>query len=279
MIRLFFAICFAAGVACAGEPTVIPIWPGAAPGTENWTQQEVTDSSGSKGAHPQVRNVTRPTLTVFLPEASQANGTGLVVCPGGGFRFLAFDREGTDVARWLNTLGVAAFVLKYRVMQTGDPGEKAEATERRKAAIAFGVADTQQALRVARAHAAEWKVAPERLGIMGFSAGGYMSAAVALQHDAGSRPAFAAPIYPVAPEDLTVPADAPPLFVLQANDDKLVEHALRLYTAWKGANVPVELHIYARGGHGFAGRTQNLPVDNWADRLRDWLSSQGLLKK
>ncbi len=279
MLRIFVLILFAAAIAFAGEPKVVPIWPGVAPGSENWTQQEVTEPVRPNDVHQRVRNVTRPTLAVYLPDESLANGTGIVVCPGGGFRRLSIDREGTEVARWLNSLGVAAFVLKYRVMQTGDPAEKAEAVERRTAAMAFGVADTQQALRVARAHAAEWKVKPERLGIMGFSAGGYLSVAVALRHDADSRPAFAAPIYPVAPEDLTVPLDAPPLFVLQANDDRLVEHAIRLYTAWKAANVPVELHIYSRGGHGFAGRIQNLPVDDWAERLGEWLASQGLLKK
>ncbi len=279
VLRIFVLILFAAASAFAGEPKVVPIWPGVAPGSENWTQQEVTEPVRPNDVHQRVRNVTRPTLAVYLPDESLANGTGIVVCPGGGFRRLSIDREGTEVARWLNSLGVAAFVLKYRVMQTGDPAEKAEAVERRTAAMAFGVADTQQALRVARAHAAEWKVKPERLGIMGFSAGGYLSVAVALRHDADSRPAFAAPIYPVAPEDLTVPLDAPPLFVLQANDDRLVEHAIRLYTAWKTANVPVELHIYSRGGHGFAGRIQNLPVDDWAERLGEWLASQGLLKK
>jgi acetyl esterase/lipase len=277
MVRFLVAILFTSA-AFAGEPKVIPIWPGAAPGSENWTQKE-TETIGTKDTHKRIANVTRPTLLVFLPEASAANGTGVVVCPGGGFRFLAIDYEGTDVARWLNSLGVAAFVLKYRVRQTGDPNEKAETAQRTEQAKVFGAADTAQAMRVVRAHAAEWGVAPDRIGIMGFSAGGYMSAALALKHDKDTRPAFAAPIYLAAPDDLTPPADAPPLFLLQAADDKMVDNSIRMYTAWKSANIPVELHIYARGGHGFAGRKQNLPVDTWADRLRDWLAAQGLLKK
>jgi acetyl esterase/lipase len=276
MMRLVVATLFCAA-AFAGEPKVIPIWPGAAPGSENWTQQESEDM-GPKDTR-RLRNVTRPTLTVYLPDPASANGTGIVVLPGGGFRILAIDHEGNEVARWLNSLGVAAFVLKYRVMRTGDPDEKKEAAERRKQAVAFGVADGQQAMRVAVSHAAEWGVKRDRLGIMGFSAGGYITAAVALKHDADNRPAFAAPIYPVAPDDLTVPADAPPLFIAQANDDRLVENAIRLYTAWKAAKIPVELHIYSRGGHGFGMKKQGLPSDTWTDRLRDWLAVQGLLKK
>lgn len=277
MVRFATAVLFAAA-AFGGEPKTIPIWPGAAPGSESSSWQE-TETIGPKDTLRRVSNVTRPTLQIFLPDSSVANGTGIVICPGGGFTHLSIESEGTEVARYLNTIGVAGFVLKYRVARTGDPDEKAGAAGRRKEAMAFGVADTAQAMRVARAHAAEWHIAPDRLGLMGFSAGGYTTASVALQHDGDTRPAFAAPIYPAAPEDLTVPADAPPLFLLQANDDRLIGNTIRLYTAWKSANIPVEMHVYARGGHGFGMRKQNLPSDTWYERFRDWLASQSLLKK
>jgi acetyl esterase/lipase len=272
-----------AGQGAPPNPTVIPLWPGVAPGSEHWDWQE-DESVGPNDTIRRVRNVVKPTLTVYLPPKAIATGTAMVICPGGGFVILAVDHEGHEVARWLNSLGVAAVVLKYRVRRTGDPGDKDSATReaREKEIIPLVTADGQQAMRVVRSHAAEWGITPNRVGIMGFSAGGFVTAAVALHHDASSRPDFAAPIYPgIEPGDFTVPADAPPLFLVHADDDKTVppvDHSIRLYTAWKKANIPAELHIYSRGGHGFGMRKQNLPVDAWTDRLRDWLDVQGLLK-
>lgn len=277
MTRLAFALSLAAA-ALAAEPTVIPIWPGPPPGTESWTQTESEEVS-PKDSIRRVSNVTRPTLTVYLPDAASATGTAMVICPGGGFRILAIDHEGHEVARWLNTLGVAAFVLKYRVMPTGDADEKAQATERRKLAQGLSIADARQAVKVVRAHAATWGLAPNRIGLMGFSAGGYAAAGVALQHDAESRPDFVAPIYPAAPDTIVVPADAPPLFMAVASDDKLLASGIRIYNAWREANIPAELHVYSKGGHGFGMKKMNLPVETWTDRMRDWLAVQGLLKR
>ncbi len=262
----------------AGEQKVIPVWPGPAPGSEHASWPE-TEAIGPNDTWRRVSNVTHPTLTIFLPERAAATGTGIVVCPGGGFTHLAIDHEGTLVARWLNSIGVAAFVLKYRVARTGDPNEKAEAGARRREAMAFGVADTAQAMRVVREHAAEFGVTPDHLGLLGFSAGGYTTAFVALHHDAASRPAFAAPIYPAAPDDLSVPADAPPLFLLQANNDRLVPNAIRLYNAWTAAHATVEMHVYATGGHGFGMKKQGLPTDRWYDRFSDWLAALGVLHR
>ena len=277
-MKCFLPLLLAASV-FAAEPRIVPLWPGAAPGSENanYPEQDVV------GPHSHsITNVTHPILLVYLPEANTTRA-GVVVCPGGGFRFLAFDYEGTDVAHWLNEHGIAAFVVKYRVMRTGDPGEKDPAimTERRRAAISMAVADGQQAVRIVRSHADEWGVLPDRIGIMGFSAGGYVAAAVALHHDAASRPDFAAPIYPAVPPDLTVPEDAPPLFIAQADDDKLVptvDNSIRLYTAWKKAGIPAELHIYLRGSHGYGMRTNHLPTDHWIDSFYAWLELQGFLK-
>jgi acetyl esterase/lipase len=273
----------AAVVAGAEEPKVIPLWPGAAPGSENWNYEEQVITRPEDSVR-RISNVTRPALTIYLPDPATASGTGMVICPGGGFRLLSIDNEGVYLARWLNSIGVAAFVLKYRVMRTGDDAEKdaVKMAERRKTVIPLAIADGQQAIRLVRSHAAEWGVTRDRIGIVGFSAGGYVAAAVALHHDADSRPNFAAPIYPGTPEDVSAPADAPPLFLVHADDDKTVapiEHSIRLYEAWKKAGISAELHIYSRGGHGFGMRKRGLPVDTWVERFRDWLGVQGLLKQ
>ncbi|MCU0248431.1 MAG: alpha/beta hydrolase [Bryobacter sp.] len=217
-----------------------------------------------------------PGCCVYLPPAGTANGTGVVICPGGGFRILAIDKEGIDVARWLNTLGVAAFVLKYRVMRTDVPA--ANPLERRAEVIPLSVADGKRALALVRSRAAEWGVKPGRLGIMGFSAGGYVTAAVAMSD---AKPDFAAPIYAGVPPQVTVPAGAPPLFLVHATDDRtvnVVDSTMRLFTAWKNAGVPVEMHVYAQGGHGFGMTSQNKPVDTWTARLAEWMGTLGLLR-
>ena len=190
-MRFLTAVLLAAA-AFAAEPKVIPLWPGAAPGSEDWTQKE-SEAVGPQDDLRRVSNITLPTLTVYLPSPASANGTAVIVCPGGGFRILAIDHEGHEVARWLNSLGIAAFVLKYRVMRTGDPDEKNPAVmaERRKSLVPLAVTDGQQAVRLVRSRAAEWGIAPNRIGIMGFSAGGYVTAAVALGQNADSRPDFA----------------------------------------------------------------------------------------
>jgi acetyl esterase/lipase len=269
--------------AFAAEPKVIPLYPGAAPGSESWNYEEKS-TVGPQDTILRIGNITHPTLTAYVPETATANGTAIIVCPGGGFRYLAFDHEGTEVATWLNSIGVTAFVLKYRVMRTGDADEKdpAKVAERRKEIIPMAIADGQQAVRLVRSLASEWNINPDRIVILGFSAGGYVAAGVALQHDARSRPNYVAPIYPGTPDDVTAPPDAPPMFIVQADDDKTVppvDHSIRLYQSWKKAGVPAELHIYSRGGHGFGMRKHNLPVDTWTDRFRDWLDVQGLLKR
>jgi len=271
-----------AAAAFAAEPREIPLYPGAAPGSENATYAE-QETIGQQDHVRRIANVTHPVLLEYLPESAKATGTAWIVCPGGGFRYLAIDYEGTDLARWLNSNGVAAFVLKYRVMRTGNDGEKDPATmrDRLQTATAFALADGQQAVRVVRSRAAEWGIAPDRIGIIGFSAGGYVAAAVALHHDAASRPNFAAPIYPALPPDITVPADAPPLFLVHADDDATlssVDNTVRLYTAWKKANIPAEMHIYLKAGHGFGMKKLGLPTDTWIDRFHDWLGLEGLLK-
>lgn len=264
----------------AADPQVIPLYPGPAPGSESWEWPE-TEQSSTDGIR-RIANVTRPTIIVYLPEKSKATGTGVVVCPGGGFRILAVSHEGEDVARFLNKQGVAAFVLKYRVMRTGDEaGKDKEVMARRRAeVIPLSIADGLEAVRLVRRRAAEWGLQHNRIGIMGFSAGGWVTTAVTLQGSGDSRPDFAAPIYAAMPENLSVPSQPPPLFLVHADNDVTVrteKTSVRLYTAWKQAGASAELHIYAHGGHGFGMLKKSLPVDSWTDRLRDWMQSLDLL--
>jgi acetyl esterase/lipase len=282
MMKAIIAAVLLPSAVFASDAKVLPLWPGVAPGSENWTQKEQQKTSERDGTLS-VSNVVDPTLTVYLPEASKANGTAVIVCPGGAFVNLGMAKEGSEIARWLNSMGIAAFVLKYRLARTGDEeaNDPVKLRERAQAVIPLALADAQQAMRLVRSHAAEWGIARNRIGIMGFSAGGYVAISLALQHDAETRPDFLAPVYPGVPPTITVPADAPPLFLVHADDDErapTLATSVRLYSAWKAANVPAELHIYSHGGHGFALRRIGMPVNNWTEQFRAWLESQGLLK-
>jgi acetyl esterase/lipase len=267
------------------QPMVIPLWPDCAPGSEGSTQQEC--ESIWPPSLKVVRNVARPTLTAYFPDPSIANGTAMIVCPGGAFHFLSIDMEGTDVARWLSARGVTAFVLKYRLIRTGDEfaaqvrenmANRDKMAELTQAVRPLAIADGRRAVQVVRERAAEWGIAPDRIGIMGFSAGGTVTVSVTLEHDVGSRPDFAAAIYGGSSEKIPVPADAPPIFVLCAADDAMAApRSVRLYSDWTAAGRTAELHIYAQGGHGFGMRKQGLPTDTWIERFADWLEAQGLL--
>jgi acetyl esterase/lipase len=268
------------------QPEVIPVWPDAVP--DAVPDADLWRDAGTELERPLwensrlVRNVSQPTLTVFLPDPAIANGIGVVVCPGGAFHFLMVDKEGTEVANWLNARGVAVFVLKYRVFPTADDDETflriaSDPLPHRPnmdRVRPLAVADGLQALRTVRQQAERWGISPDRLGMLGFSAGGYVTAGAATDYDAESRPSFAAPIY--APwHERPVPADAPPLFVVAAADDELVDagNSIALYSAWRAVGHRAELHIYAQGGHGFALWPQGLPVDGWMDRFWEWLQS------
>jgi acetyl esterase/lipase len=264
-------------------PQVIPLWSSGLPGRAG--EQESRLAPDIKI----IRNVTQPTLTAYLPDPAAATGTAVIVCPGGAWHFLSIDMEGTDVATWLCSHGVAAFVLKYRLVPTGDDFlaqvqaflSDAEHMDSQMQAIApLVIADGQQAVRTVRSRAAEWAVAADRIGIMGFSAGGMVTANVARLYDPASRPDFAAPIYTGPYASAAVPADAPPLFVLCAADDAMAAPlSLRLFGDWRAAGRPAELHIYAAGGHGFGMRTLGQPSDTWIERFGEWLGGMGLLKR
>jgi acetyl esterase/lipase len=270
---------------------VIRLYSGAAPGSEKWTHQEREYFSQIWNTQV-VTNVSQPTLTVYVPEAAIATGTAVIICPGGGFHALSINSEGIDVAKWLTAKGVTAFVLKYRLVPTGEDGVKdlmAKIGNRQKmeedsaAFIPLACADGLAAVSYVRKHATEFGVSPTRIGLMGFSAGGTVTASVAFNYTAENRPDFLAPVYAYmgAVKEAGVPTDAPPMFVVAASDDQLglAPDSIKLYSQWLAAKKPVEIHMYSKGGHGFGMRKQNMPSDQWIERFGDWLQSQGLLKK
>ncbi|MGI6368507.1 MAG: alpha/beta hydrolase [Anaerolineae bacterium] len=264
--------------------TEIPLWEGVAPGSETWTYSEEYGDLGHSMRG--VRNIARPTLTPFLPK--DPVGTAIVVAPGGAWHFLAWEHEGLQVAEWLQARGIAAFVLKYRLMPTDDtfPQDMRDRMEGSHTDFMGYVAplfplvsaDAQQAIRLVRARSAEWGLDPERVGIMGFSAGGSVTSLATLEYAADSRPAFGAPIYGAgAPGE--VPADAPPIFIACAQDDGLMPASLEMFQRWRAAGREAELHLYARGGHGFGMNHTGLPVDGWIERFYEWLAMLGYTSK
>ncbi|MCZ2154104.1 MAG: alpha/beta hydrolase [Bryobacterales bacterium] len=272
-VIFLFSLCLMA----AGQEAVLPLYEGPAPGSESWNWAEISQPSTDGLAR--VANVTKPTLTVYPPEPGRRNGMGVVVAPGGGFQHLAIEHEGSEVAEWLRAQGVTVFVLKYRLMRTaGAPSAgREELNRRRREAIVFAVADGLQAMRIARKNAARFGVDPHRLGILGFSAGGWVTVAAALDGREDSRPDFAAPIYAAMPENLTPPPAPMPLFLAHANDDKVVDPlktSVRLYQVWKQTGASAELHIYAHGGHGFGMRKKGLPTDSWLERFWEWAQAE-----
>ncbi len=268
---------------------IVPVWPDGVAGTENGSHSEQeTLLPPLLGAEQSliVRNVTQPTLLAYLPDPSVANGTAVIVCPGGCFAFLSIETEGTDVAYRLNERGVAVFVLKYRLTPTPVCDEEflqqlpqiVQNVEQMMSQAPIGIIDGKQALKVVRERASAWGINPERIGILGFSGGGVITIAAATQYDADTRPEFAAPIYAPVWQKLTVPVDAPPLFIALANDDlAIADGSMPLYSAWKAAGHPVELHIYSNGGHGFGMTKQGLPSDHWIERFGEWLAVQDFL--
>ena len=273
---------------------VIALYEGKAPGSESWTWSEA-ESTKNRFNTRVVYNVSTPTLTAYLPDPSVATGTAVVVAPGGAFHTLSIDSEGIDVAKWLAAKGVAAFVLKYRVVRslTDDPvGELMgkmqdfkKLDEENAPVVPLSIADGKRAMEYVRSHAAQFGLRTDRIGLMGFSAGGTVTMGVGFDYTAASRPDFLAPIYPYlgtgAIAKQTVPADAPPLFVCAATDDqlKLAPHSTKLYNDWIAAGKSAELHMYLKGGHGFGMRKQNLPTDTWIDRFGEWLALSGFLTK
>jgi acetyl esterase/lipase len=269
---------------------VIPLQTTPAPGStqENYPEKEYFSKIWNTEV---VANVTKPSLTVFRPSPELRNGTAVVICPGGGFMALSINSEGIAVAKYMAARGVTAFVLKYRLAHTGEDAtqefttmfeDKPKFQEMLAKIAPLSIADGLAAVTYVRQHASEWGVSADRVGVIGFSAGGAVAAGVALRYPPEGRPAFAALIYAGGGmfKGDPVPADAPPLFAVAATDDQLglAPDSVALYEKWTGAHKSAELHMYAKGGHGFGMRTQNLPTDHWIDRFADWLALQSWLK-
>jgi len=255
---------------------VIPLWPGGAPGSETWEQVE-RETVMPEWQMPLVHNVVQPSLTVYQP--ANPSGTAVIVAPGGGFRFLAIEHEGRQVAEWLCAHGITAFILKYRLLRTSpepwkDAPDRAAHEAEMGRLLPLTHADAAQAMRIVRARAGEWQTDPARIGIMGFSAGGLVASQLALDFTPATRPDFAAVIYGAPFQEISAPAGAPPLFLACAQDDELAARpVVAMYSAWQAAKLPVEMHIYASGSHGFGMRRLGLPCDSWIDRFEDWLKS------
>lgn len=280
---------------------VYRIYPGngVPPGSESWTHAEGTMQVPWPTSVPRrlSRNVVIPTLTVFRPAPGKANGTSMVIAPGGAFHFLMVDHEGYDMARWLTERGVTAFVLKYRIARTPDADADLLAfrndLQKRLARTpanneppaiseeirAYGEADGREAIRYVRAHAAEFGINPVRVGIAGFSAGGGVAMGAVLNEDAATRPDFVCGVYPAWRTSLPMPADAPPLFLVISDDDRSVSplFAIRLYENWHKAGRSAELHIFGNGAHGWGMAKEGFLSDPWIELFGNWLKAKGLL--
>lgn len=288
--------------AARAEDAVIPLYAGVAPGSEGWTQTESSfDLKNPRFTPPSpdtlVINVTRPTLTVVRPARGKANGAAVVIAPGGGFRVLSWANEGLGVARYLADRGVTCFILKYRLNRMpGDPKEIMAGMDRMAAqagsqpktpsgapAITLGpveqmaIADGIEAVKLIRSRAAEFGVDAHRIGIIGFSAGGAVSGEAAVKAAAKDRADFVGIIYSFVPD--SIPTGAPPAFMAAAADDPLSLGMPELFTRWLKSGSSAELHIYAKGDHGFGTVRQGLPVDHWLDSFYAWLGQQGFVPR
>jgi acetyl esterase/lipase len=310
MKLLFFALCvvFAFGGLNAQTPawqpspghTQVPIWPGTVPDAQPVAGPEVTTTVQDPGDPPatNVGRVSEPTMTVYSPKGNNT-GAAVVVFPGGGYWVVYMDLEGTEVCDWLTSKGITCVLLKYRV-----PGEHLSPRSGAYPKSPMALEDAQRTLGLVRFHAAEWHIDPHKIGVLGFSAGGHLVAAMSTHFkrrlyppvDAADkescRPDFAVALYPghmlenaSKPFELNpyvpVTNQTPPTFLLQAEDDPIddVENSLVYYIALRKAKVPVEMHLYAHGGHGFGLRRTELPITGWPQLVETWLGTIGMIPK
>ena len=283
--RLVCASLFLAGAVFGAERgEEIRLWPNGAPGSEKETAAEVFAASDNPKLPKQFTVVHYPSVYAFLPPKEKANGMAVVIAPGGGHSQLVIAKEGWDIADWMNSRGIAAFVLKYRLAKAKDSHYTVEGD---------ALSDTARAMRLVRSRAREFGIDPARLGFVGFSAGGYLAALIETRFDAGndsspdaidrvsSRPDFSVIVYPgYAAGSITVPKNAPPAFLACAdNDPSHVVTTVNLYLDLQKQGVSSEMHIYASGGHGFGIKPSALPVSSWPDRLMDWMLERKFLKQ
>jgi acetyl esterase/lipase len=296
----WFCVAWTAGT--EDKPLVVELWPGKAPeepggiGAETVRMSPKLDRKQVEVTEPtrMVTNVTKPTLTIYRPAKDKDTGTAVVICPGGGYWNLYWQLEGEEVATWLNSLGVTGIILKYRVPRRPDE-PKGEPARR-------PLQDAQRAISLIRSKAKEWGIAPDRIGMVGFSAGGHLALATAASFEKRTypptdaidkiscRPDFAIAVYSgylkakdkdeLAP-GLRVPKGTPPVFLAHGGDDIISDpaHSVVMYLALKRAGVPAELHIYAKTAHDFGVRRSDRPYSTWTQSCADWLRQQGFLKQ
>jgi acetyl esterase/lipase len=294
MIRLCLPLALTLALALSArgaEPTTVKLWSGKAPGeTKDIGPEKLTEPKKGQIDVKRLANVSEPTITIYAPPADKHTGAAVVVAPGGGYNILAIEHEGTDVCAWLNSLGVTAVLLKYRV-----PKREAQSPDN----LAM-VQDAQRAVTLVRSMQTELKIDPTRVGMLGFSAGGHLTVCTALTKKRlyektdkadevfSHEPNFAILVYPAYLTDkegklkpeFEVKKDSPPMFFAHSTDDPVTsEGSVALYMALKKNNVPAELHLYASGGHGYGMRKIPHPCASWPDRAADWMKSRGLLEK
>ncbi len=300
MKKLFIFLLIASFIApLVAQNRIVPLWQGDPPNYRETGEVTIWDTSDIV----RVRNVQKPDIAVFLPSKKNATGEAVVICPGGGYGILAYDWEGSDIARWLNSQGIAAFVLKYRL-----PGSKSNIIPYKSPLM-----DAQRAMRIVRSNAESWNIDPERIGVMGFSAGGHLASTLSTHYDAGDpsssdpvekvscRPDFSVLVYPVISftedfqhsgsrinllgedadeslvkyysNELQVTKDTPPAILIHSDDDKAVpvENSIAYYKALRNNDIASELHIYPYGGHGYSLAIGQGHLATWTDRVIEWI--------
>ena len=271
----------------SAQDHLLPLWPDKVPNYKNVGNEEKRDTTNAV----RISDVQSPSIEVYLPSRSHATEQAVLICPGGGYSILAYDKEGTDIAKMLNGKGIAGIVLKYRL-----PRSKSNIEPHKSALM-----DAQQAMKLVRTNAEKWNINPEKVGVMGFSAGGHLASTLGTHFDEASRPDFMVLIYPVVSmaeeithmgsrinligenpseemitlysNELQVKSNTPPTFIVHSTDDGAVpvENSLRLYQAIKDQNIPIEMHIYPYGGHGYGLAIGKGRLATWPDLLIDWL--------
>ena len=299
MKQLAALLLLLAGATAAPEPEVVPLWPGAAAGDagipreEHFRELKVNGKDYEVGGKPTKwkTDVSKPTLTIYRPEKSKETGVSMLIAPGGGYHNLGWDVEGEEVADWLASIGITGIILKYRCPRR--PGDETGVPP-------LGpLKDAQRAVSLVRSRAAEWGLDPKKIGMVGFSAGGHLSGATATNHETRAyepvedvdkvscRLDFAVMLYSgyfrhkdALSPTIKTPANIPPLFIAHATDDAISDslHSITMYEAMKKAGAPVELHIYATGGHGWGVRKVGHPCETWTDSCVAWLKKGGFLK-
>jgi acetyl esterase/lipase len=288
---LTLALSLFTSLAVAADPQVIDVWPmKRAPGeTAKFEKERYLEQKPNEKQVARLTDVIEPTLSVYAPEKDKANGTCVIICPGGGYSILAMDLEGTEVAEWLTKQGVTAIVLKYRVPKRAN-----------EAAHVSPLKDAQRSVSLVRSKAKELGIDEKKIGILGFSAGGHLAAMTSMHFDTrtydkldaiddvSSRPDFAILIYPAyltnkeqteLSSDAKISKDTPPTFFAHAGDDPVTPlSSVLMYAALKRAGVPAELHVYATGGHGYGLRKDNTTAANWPLRCEEWMRGRGLVK-